>query len=50
MNIERALYLAGRAIGELIYCSEGCDADEMREWCKNEFELTEDEMEELGIN
>ena len=49
MNLERALYLAGRALGELIYNEEGCDPEEMKEWCREEFELTDEEMAELGI-
>ena len=48
MTNERALYLAGRAIGELIYGS-GCD-EEMKEWVINEFELTNEEIEELDID
>lgn len=49
MTLERALYIAGRALGELIYEGDGYDPDEMKEWIKNEYELTEEEMEELDV-
>lgn len=49
MTKERLLYIAGRALGELIYHEEGCDPEEMKEWCKNEFELTDEELEELDV-
>ena len=48
MSKERALYIAGRALGELIY-GDGWDADEMKEWVKNEFDMTDDELAELGV-
>lgn len=50
MTKERAMYLAGRALGELIYNEEGCDPDEMKEWVRNEFEMNDDEFAELEIN
>ena len=49
MDKERALYIAGRALGELIYGGEGYDPEEMKEWVINEFELTEEECEELDV-
>ena len=49
MDRERLMYLAGRAIGELIY-GDGWDADEMKEWVKNEFDMTEEELKELGVD
>ena len=50
MDKERLMYIAGRALGELIYHEEGCDPEEMKEWCKNEFDMTDEEMKELGVD
>ena len=50
MTKERALYLAGRALGELIYREEGCDPKEMKEWVKNEYDMTDEELIELEID
>lgn len=50
MDKERAMYLAGRALGELIYGGEGYDPEEMTEWVKNEFDMTDEEFDELGFS
>ena len=49
MDKERLLYLASRAIGELIY-GDGWDADDMKEWVKNEFNMTDEELKELNVD
>lgn len=43
------MYLAGRALGELIYGGEGYDPEEMKDWVKNEFDMTDEELAELEI-
>ena len=50
MDKERLMYLAGRALGELIYGECGCDPDDMKDWVKNEFDMTDEELKEFGID
>ena len=52
MDKERAMYIAGRALGELIYGDGGFDPlnpTEIIQWIKNEFDMTDEELAELGI-
>ena len=46
MTKERALYLAGRALASLIYETDA-DPKEMEAWVRNEFEITDEEWDEL---
>lgn len=50
MNKERVMYLACRALNTLIYGGvSDYDTEEMKEWVKNEFDMTDEEFDELGL-
>lgn len=46
MTRERALYIAGRALAALIYETDA-DPKEMETWARNEFDITDEEWNEL---
>ena len=41
--------IAKNALAELIFGEEGADSDEMKEWCMKKFNITEKEMNILGL-
>lgn len=49
INEIRLREIAKNALGELIFGEEGADPDEMKEWCMKKFNITEKEMNILGL-
>lgn len=51
MTKERVMDLAIRSLNTLIYGGVGdYDPEEMKEWLKNEFDMTDEEFDELGLS